>query len=226
LQDPDGEKIMLTAYRSGLLTGLAAGYLATVAVLAPAGALGARDDIPTLVASIQKATARFEDVEVALAAGYVPEADGHCVTAADRGMPPEWGAVGIRYLHPGLLGLIATEPRIDGFGRHTDFLAPAILLYEPQAVGTLELVGVENLVFEDAWRRAGNGDAPRLGGRNWDYVADDPATPHDEARGFEPHWSLHVWFRHNPFGSLDPFNPNLSCEHHVMAIAGFHAVDG
>jgi hypothetical protein len=211
---------MLSVYRSGLLTGLAVGYLATVAVLAPAGAFGARDDVSTLLASIRKATARFEDVEVALAAGYVPDVAGGCVTAADGGLSPEWGAMGIRYMHPGLLGIIATEPRIDGFGKHTDFLTPSGLLYEPQADGTLELVGVENRVFEAAWHRAGNTDAPRIAGRTWTYVADDPTSPGDEAHGFEPHWQQQVWFRRNPFGPLDSFNPNVSCEHHILALAG------
>ena len=152
----------------------------------------------------------------------MPDPSGHCVSAADEGLPPEWGAMGIHYLHPGLLGITATEPRVDGVGLHTDFLNPSILLYEPQADGSLVLVGVENLVFEAAWRRAGNGDAPSLAGRLWDYMADDPATPGDEAHGFEPQWDQHVWFRPNPFGALNPFNPNVTCEHHATAQAHHH----
>jgi hypothetical protein len=219
------EEDMLTIYRSGLLTGLAFGYIATAAFLAPAGALGPKDDVASVVATIQEATQRFEDVGVALSEGYIPDPSGHCVSAADEGLPAEWGAMGIHYLHPGLLGITATEPRVDGASLHTDFLNPSILLYEPQADGSLQLVGVENLVFEAAWRRAGNGEPPSLAGRTWDYMADDPATPGDEAHGFEPHWDQHVWFRPNPLGALNPFNPNVTCEHHVSTHAAVPHAD-
>ena len=211
---------MLAVYRSGVVTGLAFGYIATVAILAPAGAFGARDTVPGLVSTIQEATQRFADIEVARAEGYIPDPSGHCVSAAAEGLPAEWGAMGVHYLRPDLLGITATAPRVDGVGLHTDFRNPAILLYEPQADGSMELVGVENLVFEAAWRAAGNSETPRLADRTWDYMADDPATPGDEAHGFAPHWDQHVWFRPNPFGALHPFNPNVSCEHHAPSHTG------
>ena len=54
-----------------------------------------------------------------------------------------------------------------------------------------------------------------LNGRSWDHMADDPATPGDEAHGFAPHFDQHVWlFRENPAGDLMPFNANVTCEHH------------
>lgn len=34
---------------------------------------------------------------------------------------------------------------------------PGVLVYEPQADGSLELVAVDNLVFRDTWKRAGHG---------------------------------------------------------------------
>jgi len=41
------------------------------------------------------------------------------------------------------LGITAPpNPRVDGSGTHTDFLRPAILIYEPQSDGSLELVAV------------------------------------------------------------------------------------
>ena len=75
---------------------------------------------------------------------------------------------------------------------HTDFQKPAILIYEPQADGSLVLVGVENLVFQEAWRAAGNSAAPEFAGKTWDAMADDPNTLGDEAHGFEPHFDQHV----------------------------------
>ena len=40
--------------------------------------------------------------------------------------------MGIHYINPKLLKITAVEPRVDGDSTHTDFMNPAILLYEPQ----------------------------------------------------------------------------------------------
>lgn len=183
--------------------------------LAPFSLLGQSGADPDLDA-VRAAAERFKDVDVALAEGYIPDPAGVCETADMIGLPAGRGAMGIHYFRPDLLGITGPpNPRVDGTGTYTDFLNPAILLYEPQADGTLTLVGAENLVFEAGWLAAGNSGAPVLLGREWDHMADDPATPGDEAHGFEPHWDQHVWFRANPVGSLVPFNPNVTCEHHA-----------
>ncbi len=106
---------------------------------------------------------KYQDVNVALADGYITP-DNHCVSAAGEGLPAELGAMGIHYIHPELLQVTATEPRVDGVGTHTDWMRPAILIYEPQADGSLTLVAVENLVFEKAWKEAGNAEVPVLNG--------------------------------------------------------------
>lgn len=188
--------------------------LALSMTLSAIGMQGARADEASDVAAVRAAAEKYQDVNVALADGYVPDPSGHCVDAAAEGLPPEWGAMGLHYLNPAVLQLTASEPRVDGNSTHTDFKAPAILLYEPQADGSLVLVGVENLVFQDAWKKAGNTTAPVFAGRTWDTMADDPNTAADEAHGFAPHFDQHVWaFRENPSGALMPFNPNVSCEH-------------
>jgi hypothetical protein len=189
--------------------------LATLALTGLTCAGGARADEPTEFAEIRAAIEKYEDVNVALADGYMPDPSGHCVSAEMEGLPAEWGGMGIHYLRPDLLKITATEPRVDGMGTHTDFLNPAILLYEPQEDGSLLLVGVENLVFEKAWTEAGNAEPPSFAGQTWDRMANDPGTAVDEAHGFEPHFDQHVWlFRDNPSGALMPFNPSVSCEHH------------
>lgn len=180
----------------------------------PLKAHAAGDDIAVQIAAIKAATARFEDVNVALAEGYIPDPSGHCVSAEAEGLPAEWGAMGIHYMRPDLLGITAVQPRVDGNGLNTDFLKPSLLLYEPRADGSMKLVGLENLVFEKAWKAAGNSDAPVFAGRKWDHMADDANTPGDEAHGFEPHYDQHVWFVENPLGNLMPFNPSITCEHH------------
>lgn len=164
--------------------------------------------------ALRELVSKYQDIEVALADGYISP-DNHCVSAAGEGLPPELGAMGIHYIHPALLEITATDPRVDGNSTHTDWMRPSILIYEPQADGSLELVAVENLVFEAAWNASGSTEELVLNGRNWDHMADDPATPGDEAHGFTPHYDQHVWlFRDNPMGVLMPFNPNVTCEHH------------
>lgn len=164
---------------------------------------------------IRAATEKYSDVNVALAEGFIPDPSGHCVSAAAEGLPPEWGAMGIHYINPELLQITAGEPRVNGNGTHTDFTQPAILLYEPQEDGSLVLMGIENLVWIEAWEAAGNTEKPVFMGRNWDMMADNPATDGDEAHGFMPHYDQHVWlYRENPSGILNPFNPAASCEHH------------
>jgi hypothetical protein len=176
-------------------------------------ALWAADvDLDALRANVEK----YKDINVALEEGYITP-DNHCVSAKGEGLPPELGAMGIHYIQPALLEITATEPRVDGMGTHADWMKPAILIYEPQADGSMELVAVENLVFEAAWDAASKAEDLVLNGRNWDHMADDPATAGDEAHGFAPHYDQHVWlFRDNPMGTLMPFNPAVTCEHHDM----------
>jgi hypothetical protein len=164
---------------------------------------------------LRAAVAKYQDVNVAMADGYITP-DNHCVSAAGEGLPADLGAMGIHYIHPTLLKITATEPRVDGMSTYTDWMRPSVLIYEPQADGSLELVAVENLVFEAAWKAAGNSDQPVLNDRSWDHMADDPATEGDEAHGFAPHFDQHVWlFRENPMGTLMPFNPSVNCGDHL-----------
>ncbi len=183
-------------------------------LIAGLASMAVAQDATTEIAAVIAATEKYRDVNVALAEGFIPDPSGHCVSAAMEGLPPEWGSMGIHYLNPAALKITASEPRLDGQSTHTDFMKPAILLYEPQADGSLELVGVENLVFQEAWLAAGNTEPPTFAGKVWDTMADDPATAGDEAHRFEPHYDQHVWFRENPAGNLIPFNPNVTCEHH------------
>lgn len=169
---------------------------------------------PTLE-EVRVATARFADVNVALAEGYIMDPMMVCETAEMLGHPEHHGAMGIHYFRPDLLGITGPpDPRVDGTGTHTDFLQPSVLLYEPQADGTVELVGVENLVFKAAWDAAGNTAPPSFQGMPYDFMQDDPSTDLDEAHGFEPHYDRHVWVhRENPNGMFTQFNPNVTCEH-------------
>lgn len=183
---------------------------------------------PTLE-QVRAATERFRDVKVALAEGYVRDPTDTCETAEMMGRAPSLGAMGIHFFRPDLLGIAGPpNPRVDGTGTYTDFLKPAILIYEPQADGSLELVAVENLVFQKSWHEAGNEGPPTFHGVPYDTMSDDPATPVDEAHMFEPHYDRHVWiYRENPNGVFAQFNPNVNCKAHKTdagaATHGHHA---
>ena len=170
---------------------------------------------PTLE-EVRRLTERFRDVKVAIAEGYVRDPMDLCETAPMMGRPAALGAMGIHFAREDLLGVTAPpNPRVDGNGTHTDFRKPSILIYEPQADGSLELVAVENLVFQKAWRATGAKGLPTFHGVPYDTMADDPATEVDEAHMFEPHYDRHVWiYRDNPNGVFAPFNPKVTCEHH------------
>ena len=178
-------------------------------------AMAPNEGEPTL-AEVRKATERFRDVDVALAEGYIRDPGNVCDAAEMMGKPASLGAMGIHFFRPDLLGITAPpSPRVDGTGTHTDFLKPSILIYEPQADGSLALVAVENLVFRKAWLAAGNKELPSFQGVAYDTMADDPGTAIDEAHMFEPHYDRHVWiYRENPNGVFAQFNPNVSCQHH------------
>jgi hypothetical protein len=170
------------------------------------------------LAEVRAATEKYRDIAVALAEGYLRDPSDTCETADMMGKPAALGGMGIHYFRPDMLGIAGPpNPRVDGTGTHTDFRKPAILIYEPQADGTLELVAVENLVFVDAWKRR-SPVPPTFHGIAWNTMVDDPATAVDEAHMFEPHHDRHVWiYRENPNGVFAPFNPRVSCAHHKPA---------
>jgi hypothetical protein len=191
---------------------------------AQAVALGVRTDPEPDLATVRASTDRFRDVNVALGEGYVRDPMNLCDTAEMMGQPAELGVMGIHYFRPDLLGITGPpNPRVNGTGTHTDFTRPGILIYEPQADGSLQLVAVENLVFIAAWEAAGNTARPTFLGREYNLMADDPATSVDEAHMFEPHYDLHVWlYRENPNGLFAQYNPNATCRHHQQPAAHGH----
>ena len=176
----------------------------------------ARD--PSL-AAVKAAAAKYQNPKVAVAEGYTT--DGKCMDAAMIGYPAAEGAMGLHYVRKDLLGIHPPAPghRVSGTGTHTDFLKPSMLVYEPQADGSLKLVAVENLVFKSAWEAVGHKSPPMFHGTRYVLLQDKPATSVDEAHNYEPHYELHAWlFRHNPMGTFAEFNPSVSCAH----VKAFH----
>jgi hypothetical protein len=202
---------MRSKYIYSIGAAIAAIGLATLAAPTTATA----QEVAVEIKKVRVATLKYNDIKVALAEGYVPAPPGHCITAASEGLPAAWGGMGIHYINPGMLKIKGAQPKVHGESTHTNFMKPAILLYEPMADGFMKLVGVENLVFLHAWQQAGNQAAPTFAGRSYDVMADSSGTPHDEAHNLEPHMDQHIYFAKsaNPRDLLNPFNPSVTCEH-------------
>src|SRR6186997_773771 len=141
---------------------------ATASLVLPAAAEDSPGPGEPTLAEVRTATEKYQDV---------------------MGRPAADGAMGVHYFRPDLLGITAPpNPRVNGNGTHTDFHTPAILIYEPQADGNMQLVAVENLVFQASWAAAGHDKPPTFHGVPYDTMQDDPATATDEAHMFEPHY--------------------------------------
>ena len=138
-----------------------------------------------LMASIRAATARYQNVDAARAAGYVDDGFG-CI--AD----PVLGGMGWHLINDALHADPATDP-----------LRPDLLVYEPQRDGTLKLVALEYEVYQQDWYGAGHTQPPRLLGQEFEAI-DFPPLPLI--------FGLHVWlWRENPSGMFADFNPKVAC---------------
>lgn len=142
---------------------------------------------PNLVQLVRNATKQFIDVNAATAAGYAPFLG--CVTGQDH------GAMGVHYVNGALLN------------GQLDVSKPQALIYEPTHDG-MQLVGVEYIVFADAWLSSNNNNPPVLEGQVLQFV--DSPNRFNIPAFFE----LHVWaWRDNPQGSYVDWNNHVSCEH-------------
>jgi hypothetical protein len=136
------------------------------------------------LAVVRQVTAKYHDVAVAVADGYVPASP--CTVGPT-------GVMGIHYLNPAR----AAGP--------VDLRTPAMLLYVPGEDG-LELAGVEYFKADADQDLDTDGDRPSLLGQQFD----GPMPGH--GGGMPVHYDLHVWtWQYNPDGMFAEFNPRLSC---------------
>lgn len=150
------------------------------------------------LAALRRATARFQNVEAARAAGYVPISP--CVAH------PLLGGMGYHFGRPDIMN----DAEISAE-------APEILLYAPHPNGSLKLVGIEFWIVEAAWQAAGKSGVPTFAGKPLDF---DLANDH----GLPNRYTLHVWnWLPNPSGMFAPFNPRFSCPPEEHAGRGAHA---
>lgn len=141
-----------------------------------------------LAEAVRAATEKYKDPAAAIAAGYVPMP---CVSG------PASGAMGLHYANPAYL-----EDKV------IDIAKPEALMYEPQADGTMELLGVEFIIF--------TGPAVLQG-----HLFHLTGAPN--RYGLDPFYELHVWaWRDNPSGTFADFNPDVSCDAAIGEAAVAH----
>ena len=178
-----------------LALGLAAAACATTISQSKAG-----------VNQLRTSFASYADLSKAQAAGYTVWSPDPFATAANCMSAPE-GKMGYHLVNVPLRGSAATPDAGDVV---LDPAKPEMLLYEKRADGTMNLVGVEWIVFKAAWEKAhGTGAAaPTVLGKPLLY------SEHTFAPGgpMIPHYELHAWiWKDNPRGTFDPWNPNVTC---------------
>jgi hypothetical protein len=170
---------------------------ATIDVPAAAALAGSRQGLAKpavadnqLLAAMRAATARFQNIDAAFAAGYVDDGFG-CIDAASFGLDPTLGGMGFHLINEALHADPATDP-----------LRPDLLVYEPQPHGHSKLVALEYEVFRPDWYGAGNTHPPTLLGQAFESI---------DFEGLEL-YGLHVWlWRNNPSGMFQDFNPKVAC---------------
>jgi hypothetical protein len=142
-----------------------------------------------LIDKVRAATARFKDINVAIAEGWVQGTP--CVSG------PDTGAMGVHFVQPARIA--AGVLRAD---------EPEALIYEPLGNGAFRLVGVEFIVLYPVWHRTHPpGVTPALEGDLLNYVG----TPN--RYGLPAFYELHVWaWEHNPRGTYADWNTRVSCD--------------
>ena len=172
-------------------TSLAAASLLAVTSLNAAPALAQTNgESSPLTEKVRHATARFVDINTALAEGWVPATP--CVSG------PDTGAMGVHLVLPSRLN--------DAL---LDASRPEALIYEPMTNGAMRLVGVEFIVLANVWALHNPpGAVPALEGNLLNYIGEPNRF------GLPAFYELHVWaWEQNPRGTFADWNTHVSCDH-------------
>lgn len=167
--------------------------LAVLSLPASSALAVASGDSAALAEKVRHATARFLNINVALAEGWVPATP--CVSG------PDTGAMGVHLVLP---------PRLDD--AVLDAQAPEALIYEPMANGAMRLVGVEFIVKASVWAAANPPPAvPALEGNLLNYIGEPNRF------GLPAFYELHVWaWEQNPQGTFADWNTHVTCDHQPL----------
>jgi len=169
--------------RARVALGLAA-ILATVAAVVPVATAEGTGAGP--LQQVKDATRQYRNVDRAIDAGYVQFLG--CVHE------PLAGSMGIHFVNGTLAGDTTLDPA-----------KPEALLYEVEPNGQLSLVGVEYIVFQQAWDALHN-QPPSLFGQPFMLV------PSPNRFGIPAFYELHAWaWKANPTGPFKDWNPKVLC---------------
>jgi hypothetical protein len=173
----------LAKRRARFALGLAA-ILATVAAVVPVATAEGPGGGP--LQQVKDATRRYRNVDSAIDAGYVQFLG--CVHE------PLAGSMGIHFVNGTLAGDTTIDPA-----------KPEALIYEVEPKGQLSLVGVEYIVFQQAWDALHN-QPPSLFGQPFMLV------PSPNRYGIPAFYELHAWaWKANPTGPFKDWNPKVLC---------------
>ncbi|HEY8823252.1 MAG TPA: hypothetical protein VIP07_00015 [Candidatus Limnocylindria bacterium] len=165
------------------LVGVAVTAIVLLAAPSPANA-GAAD-----LSTARAATAHFQQVDAATAAGYGRFLDAASIACIET---PGVGVMGIHYVN----GALVSNGVVDA-------TTPEALVYQPIGNGKLRLVAVEYIVFYSMW--AGS-SKPSLFGQDFKLIG----TPN--RYGIPAFYELHAWvWQNNPSGMFKDWNPSGSC---------------
>jgi hypothetical protein len=141
------------------------------------------------IADVREATAKYHDLDAALADGYVL----FYVCTEEPGV----GTMGQHFAN---LDLVGGDPSIDP-------LRPEVLVYEPKRNGDgYRLVAVEYVTIQELWAGQNGGATPTVLGQDLSPVG---AT---NRYGMPAFFQRHVWlWEPNPGGIFADWNPNVSC---------------
>jgi len=171
------------------MTLLASGEQPSFAGQSAQSAWQPKPDSSPLIEKVRAATARFKELNVALAEGWVQGTP--CVSG------PDTGAMGVHFVMPARIaaGVLQADQ-------------PEALIYEPQANGGFRLVGVEFIVLASVWQSQNpTGGTPALEGDLLNYVS----APN--RYGLPAFYELHVWaWENNPKGSFADWNTAVTCD--------------
>lgn len=164
---------------------IAAGLVVVVAGLIIGVSAANQGDL----AIVRKATANFQQVQAAQAAGYdLVEKLDHCFNK------PGVGGMGYHYINTASLDLTV------------DALRPEAMVYAPQANGQLKLGAVEYIVPASEWDAAGHTQPPAVLGHHL-HLNKDLGV-----------YVLHAWiWQHNPAGTFEDWNPTVSCPNEIIS---------
>jgi hypothetical protein len=159
-----------------------------VALMSPAAASAGQDDL----AEVRRVTAKYHQVEAAIADGYelgYVNGSGTRIIAGCIAHPTA-GAMGYHYFNKELIDDLVVDP-----------LQPEGLVYESGPNGKLKLVSVEYVVPGANSNPPGVSEAPSVLGMEMHILV--PAV------GF---YILHAWvWKQNPSGMFSDWNPNVTC---------------